>query len=79
MVSIYGFNHGFQSVDIPICEQPLSSRGVWIGDDVWIGANAVIVDGCRIGAHSVVGAGAVVTRDVAEYQTVVGVSGPQRA
>jgi predicted O-methyltransferase YrrM len=50
----------------------VSSRGVSIGDDVWIGANAAVVDGCRIGAHSVVAAGAVVTRDFPEYQIIAG-------
>jgi acetyltransferase-like isoleucine patch superfamily enzyme len=72
MVSIYGFNHGFKDINVPICDQPASSEGVWIGDDVWIGANAVIVDGCRIGAHCVIGAGAVVTKDIPEYQVVAG-------
>lgn len=44
-----------------------------IGHDVWIGDNAVIVAGVRVGTGSVVGAGAVVTRDVAPYSIVGGV------
>lgn len=43
-----------------------------IEDDVWIGANAVIVDGVTIGAHSIVAGGAVVTKDVAPYSIVGG-------
>lgn len=44
-----------------------------IGDDVWIGANAVILKGVEIGTGAVIGAGAVVTKDVAPYAIVVGV------
>ena len=43
-----------------------------IGHDVWIGANAVVMQGVRIGTGAVVGAGAVVTRDVEAYAVVVG-------
>jgi virginiamycin A acetyltransferase len=44
-----------------------------IGDDVWIGANVVILPGCkRIGVGAVVGAGAVVTKDVPDFAVVVG-------
>lgn len=46
---------------------------VTIGNDVWIGANAVILDGLTIGNGSVIAAGAVVTRDVPSYAIVGGV------
>jgi acetyltransferase-like isoleucine patch superfamily enzyme len=72
LVSIYGFNHGFDRSDIWIFQQPHTSKGIVIGDDTWIGANAVIVDGVSVGAHSIVGAGAVVTKDVPEYSIVAG-------
>jgi acetyltransferase-like isoleucine patch superfamily enzyme len=49
-----------------------SSR-VEIGNDVWIGANATIVDGVRIGNGAILGAGAVVVSDVADYSVVGGV------
>ncbi|MNO50823.1 Virginiamycin A acetyltransferase [compost metagenome] len=70
--SIYGFNHGYESTELPIFRQPVSSKGIRIGDDVWIGANAVIVDGVHIGSHSIIGAGAVVTKDVAPYSIIGG-------
>lgn len=70
--SMYGFNHGFASTDIPVFRQPLTVKGIIIGDDVWIGANAVILDGVQIGSHSIVAAGAVVTRDVPAYSIVGG-------
>jgi len=59
--------------DRPIAEQPEPRLGVVIEDDCWLGAGVVVVDGVRIGRGSVVGAGAVVTRDVAPYSVVVGV------
>ena len=45
--------------------------GVW--DDVWIGANAVVLPNVSIGRHCVVAAGAVVTKDVPDYAVAGGV------
>ena len=59
--------------DVPIAEQPEPRLGVVIEDDCWLGAGVVVVDGVRIGRGSVVGAGTVVTRDVAPYSVVTGV------
>lgn len=70
--SLYGFNHGYAVTDVPVFRQPLTVKGIVIGDDVWIGANAVILDGVRIGSHSIVAAGAIVTRDVPAYGIVAG-------
>ncbi|WP_298967620.1 acyltransferase [uncultured Methylobacterium sp.] len=72
MVSIYGFNHGHARLDVPMNLQGHTTQGIAIEDDVWIGANAVIVDGVRIGAHSIVAGGAVVTKDVPPYSVVGG-------
>ncbi len=69
---LYAFEHGLDPGSA-ICDQPTRSQGIVVGDDVWIGANACITDGVRIGAHAVVGAGAVVTRDVPEWAIVGGV------
>ncbi|KRF02416.1 hypothetical protein ASG89_24390 [Paenibacillus sp. Soil766] len=66
-VSIFGFNHGYEDTTLPIYHQPLTTKGIIIGDDVWIGANAVILDGVTIGAHSIIAAGAIVTKDVPTY------------
>jgi len=57
------------------CRAPLSaagSRPVSIGDDVFVGARAVILKGVHIGNGAVIGAGAVVTRDVPAYAVVAG-------
>ncbi|WP_434713818.1 acyltransferase (plasmid) [Rhizobium sp. YTUHZ045] len=62
--SIVGFNHGFDDPDLPIHRQGVVSLGIVIGDDVWIGANCVILDGVTIGNGAVIAAGAVVTGDI---------------
>lgn len=49
------------------------SLPISIGHDVWIGANAVLMDGIVIGSGAIIGAGAVVTRDVEPYAIVGGV------
>ncbi len=48
-------------------------KQTYVGHDVWIGQNAMIVDGVKIGTGAVVAAGAVVTKDVPEYAIVGGV------
>ncbi|WP_057742706.1 2,3,4,5-tetrahydropyridine-2,6-dicarboxylate N-acetyltransferase [Liquorilactobacillus capillatus] len=52
--------------------EPPSAQPVVIEDDVLIGANAVVLEGVRIGKGAVVGAGSVVTKDVAPGTVVVG-------
>lgn len=61
--SILGFNHSM-APDVEVFRQPLTSKGVVIGDDVWVGAHVVVLDGVHVGAKAVLAAGAVVTRDV---------------
>ncbi|MSU88634.1 acyltransferase [Rhodobacteraceae bacterium 2CG4] len=61
--SIVGFNHG-TAPDRPIHAQPVEARGITVGDDVWIGANAVILDGVSIGDGAIIAGGAVVSRDI---------------
>lgn len=73
LVSIVGFNHGFDDPNTPINDQPHETLGITIGNDVWIGANAVILDGVTIGSGAVVAAGAVVTKDVPNMAIVAGV------
>ncbi|WP_445945347.1 DapH/DapD/GlmU-related protein [Shewanella sp.] len=70
-VTIYAFNHGM-AMDAPIYQQAVSSKGIVIGEDVWIGAQAGIVDGVTIGHHAVIGMGAIVTKDVADFAIVAG-------
>ena len=50
-----------------------NKRPVRIGNDVWIGFNAVLMDGITVGDGAVIGAGAVVTKDIPPYAVAVGV------
>lgn len=70
--SVLGFNHRFDDPARPIFEQGLEKRGIVIGDDVWIGSGALVLDGVCVGSHVVIAAGAVVTRDVPDYAIVAG-------
>ena len=69
---LYAFDHGL-APDRAIRDQPVRSRGITLGQDVWIGANAGVTDGVTIGDHAVVAMGAVVTRDVPAWSIVAGV------
>ena len=62
--------HNFDRVDIPMALQGGRLRRITIGDDSWIGANAVIMD--DVGEGAVVGAGAVVAKSAEPYTVVVG-------
>ena len=66
-------NHGFDNPNLFIRQQGHIVGDIIIEDDVWIGANAVILGGVHVGRGAVVGAGAVVTNDVQSMSIVVGV------
>lgn len=81
-VSVQEANHRFECLSTyhvqrnvfnkPL-EQDLVSKGpIVIGNDVWIGANAVVLSGVQIGDGAIVGAGAVVTKNIPPYAIVGG-------
>ena len=72
-ITVTALNHNYADSSRKIDEQGISTKPVVIGDDVWIGANAVILSGVTIGRHVVVAAGAVVTKDIPDYSLVAGV------
>lgn len=72
-ITITALNHNFEDKSQRIDVQGVSTKPVIIGDDIWIGANAVVLPGVSIGNHSVVAAGAVVTKDVPPHTLVAGV------
>ena len=72
-ITVTALNHRYDDKKRRIDEQGVSTQPVVISDDVWIGANAVILPGVTIGRHAVVAAGAVVTKDVPDYCIVGGV------
>ncbi len=70
---IVASSHIFSNAAIPITEQGHTAKGIVIEADVWIGANATILDGVVIGRGSVVAAGAVVTQSIAPFSVVGGI------
>lgn len=64
--------HGYRNPDVPILQQPIVQNGVVeIGEGSWLGHNACVL-GVRIGRHCVIGANAVVTRDIPDHCVAVG-------
>lgn len=71
--TIYSKNHAFDRLDIPMREQGLQEeKPVVIGNDVWIGGHVILLPGVHVGNGAIIGAGAVVTKDVPEYAIVGG-------
>lgn len=66
-------NHNIGDTDTPIRCQGESFAPIVIGDDVWIGANVVVLPGVQIGDHAVIAAGAIVTKTVPPWSIVGGV------
>jgi len=69
---ISGMNHNYEAIDKPFNQQGVYSDPVVIEDDVVTGSHVVILPGVRIGCHSVIAAGSVVTRSVPPYSMVAG-------
>ncbi len=70
---LVGGTHRFDRTDIPILFQERSSLGIEVNDNTWVGAHAVIFDGVRVGKDCIIGAGAVVNKDVPDWKIAVGV------
>lgn len=70
---IYVRNHCYDRTDIPMWQQGFyNDEPVTIGNDVWIGGRVTILPGVKIGNGAVIGANAVVTKDVPDYAIVGG-------
>lgn len=70
---VYTRNHAFADVNIPMRDQGFSEEHpVIIGNDVWIGGRVIILPGVKVGDGAIIGAGAVVTKDVPDYAIVGG-------
>lgn len=70
---LVGGGHEFEARDAAVIDQPRTSRGIVLGDNVWLGAGAKVLDGVRIGSDVVVGANAVVTSDLPDGAIAAGV------
>ncbi len=67
-----GLNHGYEDVTIPIHNQAVTTAPIVIEDECWLGANVVVTAGVTIGKHSVIAAGAIVTKNVPPFSIAVG-------
>jgi acetyltransferase-like isoleucine patch superfamily enzyme len=66
-------NHNITDLDRPMNSQGLTTKGIVIEDDVWLAARVTVLDGVHIGRGAVIGAGAVVTKEIPAYAIAVGV------
>jgi len=71
-IVVSGLNHDYTDVNTPIFKQKILVSPIIVEDDCWIAANAVITAGVTIGKHSVVAAGAVVTKNIPPYSVAAG-------
>lgn len=71
-IVISGLNHNYSDIRVPISKQGVTTSPVFINNDVWVGANAVILSGVTIGEHVIIGAGSVVTKNIPSYSVAVG-------
>ncbi len=70
---LVGGGHEFEGRGTPVIEQQRRSKGITLGDNVWLGAGALVMDGVTLGDDVVVGAGAVVTEDLPAGAVAAGV------
>lgn len=68
-------NHGMVKGAGPMKSQPVSFGEIVIEDDVWIGANAVVLSGVTIAHGSVIAAGCVVSQSTEPYSIIAGIPG----
>lgn len=67
-----GLNHEYRDINVPIKDQKIIVSVITVEDDCWIGANAVLTAGITIGKHSIIAAGAVVTKSIPPYSVAAG-------
>ena len=76
-VTILTHTHNIDRTDIPMGHQGSRIAEVVIGNDVWIGMRVIIMPGVKVGDGVIIGAGAVVTKDVPDYALMAGVPARQ--
>lgn len=67
-----GGDHVVTDIDTAVTHQGSESRGITVGEKCWFGAGVKVLDGVKVGANSIIGTGAVVTKDIPEYAIAVG-------
>jgi acetyltransferase-like isoleucine patch superfamily enzyme len=69
---LFSAEHHFEKKEMPFLRQPIEPKAIVVGDDVYIGMNALVLGGVTIGKGAVIGAGSVVSKDVPEFAIVWG-------
>jgi acetyltransferase-like isoleucine patch superfamily enzyme len=70
---LVGGGHEFERAGVPVIEQERRSKGIALGENVWLGTGVKVLDGVRIGRDVVVGANGVVTEDLPDGAVAVGI------
>ena len=71
-IRFHSENHNYEDTNIPIRMQGVSNKGINVGNDCWIGAGVVILDGVSIGDGCVIGANTLVNKDIPDNYIAVG-------
>jgi acetyltransferase-like isoleucine patch superfamily enzyme len=69
---LVGGDHDSDRTDIPVLFQGRSSKGIVVEENVWLGAGVTVLDGATVGRDSIIGAGAVVNKDIPEFAIAAG-------
>ena len=72
-VKIFSSNYTTTDTEVPMILQPFVEKDIVIGNDVWLGANTIVVAGVKIGDGSIIAAGSVVTKDIPGYVVAGGI------
>ena len=72
-VYLVGGDHIYDRTDVPVSQQGRTSQGIVVGDGCWLGAHVVVADGIQIGQDAIVGAGAVVLKNIPDFYVAAGV------
>ncbi len=70
---VIGGGHMTTELDTLFKDQEKHGKGIRIGNNVWLGAKSIVMDGCDIGSNTVIGAGAIVTKSIPPYSIAVGI------
>ncbi len=72
-ISFHSENHNFQNKDIEIVDQGVTSKGIWLGNNIWVGTKVTFLDGTKIGNNCVIAAGAIVNKEFPDNCVIGGI------
>jgi len=72
-ISFHSENHNYENNELLIREQGVTSKGIEIGNNIWVGAKVTFLDGVKVGNNCVIAAGSVVTKDFPDNVIIGGI------